>query len=396
MNQDDSVSDAAFRAEVRAFLRDHMPEEIRLAPRNSMALDVGLRRRWHRILADKGWAVPSWPVEYGGTGWNVRQQAIFQDEMGMAGAPGLIPFLNMIGPLIYTYGTPEQKAQHLPPTISGEVQWCQGYSEPGAGSDLASLKMRAESDGDDYVLNGQKIWTSYAHDAQWMFCLVRTSNEGKPQNGITFLLIDMETPGMTIRPIRSIDGLHHLNEVFFNDVRVPKVNRVGEEDKGWTYAKFLLEHERSNVAGIPQSKYRMAQIMDLARQDRPGGALMNDPDFRRKLVDAHIDMIALEAVNGDIIGKSVRGEKLGTETSMLKLMGTLLSQRISELGVEALGPYAAVDQAYRLEGTTNRPLIGPAEGPEMVMDYLFNRASTIYGGSSEVQRNVIAKATLGL
>ncbi|MAN63303.1 MAG: pimeloyl-CoA dehydrogenase large subunit, partial [Parvibaculum sp.] len=253
--------DDAFRAEVRSFLEDALPQDVKEAPSVGVAIEKPLLKKWHKILADKGWAAPHWPVEHGGTGWTITQKHIWDEEVSRAGAPRLMAFgLSMVGPVIYAFGNEEQKAQHLPGILNGDVWWCQGYSEPGSGSDLSSLKTKAVRDGDDYIINGQKIWTSYAHEADWIFCLVRTDDSGKQQEGISFVLIDMKTPGVEVKPIVSIDGLHHLNEVFFTDVRVPVANRIGEEGKGWTYAKFLLVNERTGIAGVAQSKMAVDRL----------------------------------------------------------------------------------------------------------------------------------------
>ena len=391
--------DAEFRDEVRAFLKSNLPREI--AETNSVGVSVPkpMVKQWHKLLYEQGWVAPAWPKEYGGTDWTITQKHIFDEECANANAPRLMPFgLSMVGPVIYTYGTKEQKEQHLPGILSGETWWCQGYSEPGSGSDLASLKTKAVREGDDYVVNGQKIWTSYAHEADWIFCLVRTSDEGKPQEGISFLLIDMKTPGITVRPIVSIDELHHLNEVFFEDVRVPVANRIGEENKGWTYAKFLLTHERTGIAGVPGSKKAVEALHQIASAERAGDGrkLSSEPGFQRELSEIEIKLSALEITNLRILADAAAGQAVGEKSSILKIIGTEIQQALQILAVEALGYYGFASHRDRLEGRSNEAIVGPGYGETVFASYGFGRASTIYGGSNEIQRNVLAKAVLGL
>jgi len=361
--------DAAFRDEVRRFLKEKLPPEIAGASAVGVSVEKPLLKRWHRTLYDQGWVAPGWPKEVGGTGWTVTQRHIFNEESAQANAPRLMPFgLGMVGPVIYTFGSPEQKAQHLPGILNGDTWWCQGYSEPGAGSDLASLKTKAVKDGDHYVVNGQKIWTSYAHEADWIFCLVRTDDTGKPQEGISFLLIDMKTPGITVRPIVSIDELHHLNEVFFENVRVPVANRIGEENKGWTYAKYLLTHERTGIAGVPESKRAVERLQRIAAETRAGDGkrLADEPEFQRKLAEIEVQLAGLEITNLRILADA------------------------------AIGYYTLPSQRERLEGRPNATRVGPDHVETVFANYGFGRAATIYGGSNEIQRNVLAKAVLGL
>lgn len=386
------MSDEAFRAEVREFLEASLTPEMRSAPRTIMLLDVELQQAWHKILARKGWVVPSWPIEHGGAGWTREQQAIFEEELVRANAPAQSPNLQMIGPVLIAMGTDEQKARHLPPLVSGDVVWCQGYSEPGAGSDLASLRTAAIRDGDDYVVNGQKIWTSYAHKSDWMFALVRTSTEGKPQAGITFLLIDMKTPGITVRPIHSIDGLHHLNEVFLNDVRVPVTNRVGAENDGWTVGKYLLQHERNGVAGAAYLRMRLRHARDLAAatpDDDGRRMIIDDPVFARRLADVEVGLLALECLIHRAESSPDPALK-NRMSSMLKLRGSEIEQAISEVGRLALGDWARLDQSASLE-ERSLAVSGPVEGPEIMLSYMMGRSATIFGGSSEVQRGIIFK-----
>jgi alkylation response protein AidB-like acyl-CoA dehydrogenase len=394
-----TAEDEKFRQEVRSFLAAELPRDIREAITVGIGVAKPLMKRWYKILHDKGWVAPSWPAEYGGTGWTLTQRHIWQEEAAAAGAPGLPPFgLSMVGPVIYTFGSDEQKKRHLPGILSGDTWWCQGYSEPGSGSDLASLKTRAVRDGNDYIVNGQKIWTSYAHEADWIFALVRTSDKGKPQEGISFLLIDMKTPGIQVRPLVSIDELHHLNEVFFTDVRVPVANRVGEENKGWTYAKFLLAHERTGIANVPESKRAVETIKHIARMERAddGGTLLEEPEFRQRLSEVEIKLQALEITNLRILADAAAGRPVGERSSMLKVVGTEVSQALETLAVEAIDHYVAPSQKDRIEGRTNEPLVGPDHAETVFANYAFGRASTIYGGSNEIQRNIMAKAVLGL
>ncbi|WP_037451153.1 acyl-CoA dehydrogenase family protein [Sphingobium chlorophenolicum] len=395
MAHDDTAEDARFRAEVRDFLDEALPERLRAAPRTLLMKNVADQQEWHQILGRKGWSVPGWPVEYGGTGWTVRQRHIFDQELSLARAPMLSPQMNMIGPVIYTFGTQAQKNAHLPSIVSGERLWCQGYSEPGAGSDLSALRTRAVRDGDDYVINGQKIWTTFAHVAEWMFCLVRTSNEGKPQAGITFLLIDMKTPGIEVRPIISIDNLHHLNEVFFTDVRVPVENRIGEENAGWNYAKFLLKHERDNIGEIGTL---MIHLQNLRKHVRRVEAAAPDlaPYMKRDLLELEAELLAIDALNARRVALAENGSEDPTFASMIKLRSSELQQRIFELGIDTLGPYVQASQTEKLGEADPERLVGPVGGPEAVTNHLYGRALTILGGTSEVQRNIIYKATEAL
>ena len=378
-----------FRAEVRAFLDENVTAAMRDAPRTIMLLDVDLQQQWHRILAQKGWAVPSWPQEWGGTGWSAEQLAIFNEELIAANAPPLSPNLGMIGPVLVALGNDEQRERFLPPLVNGDVVWCQGYSEPGAGSDLASLSLKAVPEGDEYVLNGQKTWTSYAHRADWMFCLVRTASLDRPQKGITFLLVDMKSPGITVRPIRSIDGLHHLNEVFFNDVRVPVENRIGAEGEGWSVAKYLLEHERTGVAGTAYLRNRLKQVIDLYESFTAGEgerAAITSDQFRSERAAIEIELMSLDA----LADPSLVSDPQNCRASILKLRGSEMEQQISELGRRCLGADAAIDYSHVLEHP-DAPSPGPEGAGDIMLGYLLGRAATIFGGSSEVQKNIIYK-----
>lgn len=394
-----SREDEAFRDEVREFLAEKLPPELASMDTVGASASRSMLKRWHKALFERGWIAVNWPTEYGGTGWNPTQKFVFNEELALANAPRLSPFgLSMVGPVIYTFGNEEQKKQHLPGILSGDVWWCQGYSEPGSGSDLASLKTRATREGDHYVVNGQKIWTSYAHEADWIFCLVRTDETAKQQEGISFLLIDMKTPGIEVRPIVSIDGLHHLNEVFFTDVKVPVSNRIGEENKGWTYAKFLLVHERTGIAGVPESKRKIAQIRKIAEIERAsdGGRLRDDNAFMTKLTEIEVKLTGLEYTNLRIVADAAAGRSPGPSSSILKIVGTEVQQALSELAVEAVAYYAMPFQKDHLLGTTNEAPVGPGYAVSVTSSYNFGRAASIYGGSNEIQRNVIAKAVLGL
>jgi alkylation response protein AidB-like acyl-CoA dehydrogenase len=395
-----SAADRAFQAEVRTFLETSLTPELRQAGQRltSVFVDKKYSLPWQKILHAKGWVAPTWPAEYGGTGWNDMQRYIFQIECARAGAPGLAPMgLRMVGPCIMRYGTPEQKAFFLPRILSGEDYWCQGYSEPGAGSDLASLQLRATSDGDDYVLNGSKIWTTHAHWANRMFCLVRTNFEGKPQAGITFLLLEMDTPGITVKPIITLAGEHEVNQVFFDDVRVPKSGRLGEENQGWTVAKYLLEFERGggSAAGLQMSLKRLRAMA----QDEVGDAgspLIDDLDFAGKLAAAEIAVQAIEMTEHRVMSALSAGNQPGPASSMLKTQGTEAMQRIDELAIEAAAYYAHVDQPQAREPGSNVTPVGPDHSLVAMARYMNNRAGSIYGGSNEIQRDIMARLVLGL
>ena len=386
-----SPQDVDFRDEVRAFLKDRLTPELAAAGRlaTSVFIEPEFTLPWQRILHERGWVAPHWPKEYGGPGWSEMQRYIFATECARAGAPGLAPMgLNMVGPCIIGYGTPEQKAHYLPRILSGEDYWCQGYSEPGAGSDLASLQLRAVSDGDDYVLNGTKIWTTHAHHANRMFCLVRTDIEAKPQKGITFLLLDMDTPGIKVDPIITLAGEHELNQVFFDDVRVPKSGRLGEENDGWSVAKYLLEFERSggSSAGLE------AGLARLQRRVMAEG----DPDLMRRAADLSTRIEAIKATEQRILSAVTSGQPPGPAASMLKIQRTELMQAVDELGLLAAGLYGGVQQLEAVHPLSTVEPVGPADLVTAMPRYLNNRAGSIYGGSNEVQRGIIAKGVLGL
>ena len=400
MNLDLSAEDLAFQAEVRAFIAANLPADLQEAGRRatSVFIDRRFSLAWQKILHAKGWVAPSWPVEYGGTGWNEMQRHIFAMECIRAGAPSLSPMgLRMVGPCIMRYGTAEQKAYYLPRLLAGEDYWCQGYSEPGAGSDLASLQLRAVSDGDDYVLNGSKIWTTHAHWANRMFCLVRTKADGKPQAGITFLLLDMDTPGIAVKPIITLAGEHEVNQVFFDDVRVPKSGRLGEENDGWTVAKYLLEFERGGGSS-PSLRVSLQRLREMAKGEASdaGGALFWDPAFRARLAEVEIAVTAIEVTEHRMLSALSSGKNPGPASSMLKTQSTEAMQKIDELAIDVAAHYAAVDQMEAREAGSNITPVGPDHSLVTMARYLNNRAGSIYGGSNEVQRNIMAKLVLGL
>jgi alkylation response protein AidB-like acyl-CoA dehydrogenase len=407
MNLHWSDDEIAFRDEVRRFFDENLTDELREAGRwmTSVYVDHEASLAWLHHLARKGWAAPSWPVEYGGCDWSVAQRYIFGRERLAAGAPPAPLGIHMCGPALLRYGSEAQKAYFLPRMLSGEHFWCQGYSEPGSGSDLASLQMRAEEDGEDLICNGSKIWVTHANFANWMFCLVRTEKRERPQQGITFLLIDMATPGITVRPIVAPSGEHIQNQVFFENVRVPKANAVGRLGEGWSVAKYLLEHERGGVAYAPELQVRLDRLAAFAAEV-PGdgrGTLADDPAFSRKLAAARIRARALEIYEFRAMSADERCGPPSLSSSVMKVLGTELSQHLTELALEAAGHYGIAYQPQA--GRTGGPVVLPHANGEVVgprfsaiapLHYLNDRAGTIYAGSNEIQRNVIAKLGLNL
>lgn len=387
-----SDADLEFQREVREFLRTNWTCELAARYRNHDTMKEGAVE-WQQRLYRKGWMAPHWPVEYGGTHWSVTQTFIYNSERAAVGAPESVAFgVTMVASVIIAYGNEAQKAKFLPRILKSEDWWCQGYSEPGAGSDLASLKMRADREGDEYVLNGSKIWTTYAQHADWIFCLVRTDSSGKKQEGISFLLIDMRSPGITVRPISTIDNFHHLNEVFFDNVRVPLANRIGEEGKGWTYAKSLLVQERLSIAEVADSKRALTELRELARAEINGGkCLLHDPQFAARLADIEIDLMALEFTELRALASIAEGKPPGPESSLLKLQGTQVQQAIQELRMDVAGYYSGA-----LQGELTAEQFGHAYVDTAQKLYFRGRASSIYGGSNEVQKNITAKVVLGL
>jgi pimeloyl-CoA dehydrogenase large subunit len=390
----------AFRHEVRAFMKSALPERLRqkMIDRHHPSKEDLVQ--WQQTLNAKGWAVPHWPVEWGGTGWDPVRQYIFQDELQQAPAPSPLPFnTSMVGPVIIAFGSEEQKRRFLPRIASLEDWWCQGFSEPGAGSDLASLKTTARRDGDHYVVNGQKTWTTLAQYADWIFCLVRTDMAAKKQEGISFLLVDMKTPGITVRPIETIDGGHEVNEVFLDDVRVPVENLVGQENKGWDYAKFLLGNERVGIARVGVSKERIRRIKELAAIERVGDEpIIKNARFREKLAAVEVELKALEMTQLRVVAAERHREKGKPDpaSSILKIKGSEIQQATTELLLEVVGPYGLPYQPEQEEEGWNEPPIGPEWAGAIAPTYFNWRKISIYGGSNEIQKQIIAKAILGL
>jgi hypothetical protein len=384
-----STEELAFRDEVRAFLRDHLPADMReRVERGDDSRVHEDMRAWQRILHAHGWGAAWWPKEFGGTGWSKAYQFLFETECALAYAPGQLPFgLKMVGPVLMRFGSSEQQRRFLPRILDGSDWWCQGYSEAGSGSDLASLKTRAERDGDCYVVNGQKSWNTLGQFADWIFCLVRTDPKAKPQRGISFLLIDMKTPGITVRPTRLLDGRSEVNEVWFDNVRVPLENRVGAENEGWTYAKYLLGHERTNLGGLG-ARRELERLLEMAASiEHDGRPLLEDPLFSTRVAEVDLELTAVELTNLRMIFAEARHEAPGPEASILKIRGTELLQQISELQIDALGARALAFDGP-LDGTPE------AEALRAVQSYLTLRKVTIYGGSNEIQRNIIAQMIL--
>ncbi len=380
-----------FRDEVRTWIKRYWTEELanRIADKSTFK---EAQTELQKLLNDQGWMAPGWPEEYGGTGWSVTRRYIYNTEMARAGVLGpadpMVFGVSMVGPVIYTYGNEEQKKRFLPKILTSDEWWCQGYSEPGSGSDLASLKTKAELEGDHYVVNGAKIWTTYAHYADWIFCLVRTDSSGRKQEGISFLLIDMKTPGIKVNPIIGIDGRHTLNETEFNNVRVPKENLIGEQDKGWTYAKSLLTHERLYVANVSQSKRSLAELKKLAEREWAGGQpLAADPYFQQRISDIEIDLMALEFTELRVLSAAAAGKEPGAESSVLKLRGSEIAKALQDIKMDVAGYYAGIDDA---DNNANHSFANKTR-----IDFMYGRASSVYGGTNEIQKNIIAKAVLG-
>ncbi len=388
----------AFRDEVRAFLRDKVPQRLTDKVRHGVHLSKADHEEWHAILNAQGWLANHWPQAYGGTGWNAIQKFIFENECALAYCPRTVPFgLNILGPVLIKYGNEAQKRHWLPRILNGQDWWCQGYSEPGAGSDLASVKTSAERRGEHYIVNGQKTWTTLGHHANMIFCLVRTNREAKKQEGISFLLIDMATPGVEVRPIITLDGEHEVNEVFFTDVKVPVENLVGEENKGWTCAKYLLTYERTNIAGVGFSVAAMERLKLVAsRVMKQGKPLAQDPLFAARMAKVEIDLENMKTTNLRVIAAVAGGGAPGAESSMLKIKGTEIRQELNALMRRAMGPYALpfVHEAME-DGYTGEPP-GQPEAASAAAQYFNNRKLSIFGGSNEIQKNIISKMILGL
>ena len=400
MDLNPSAEDLSFRDEVRDFLRSNLPESIRDKMLQQKKVSREDTVRWHKILYANGWGAPSWPAEYGGTGWTALQRLIFDTECALAGAPRLVPFgHNMVAPVIMKFGNAWQKERFLPKILSMDEWWCQGYSEPGSGSDLASLKTTAvrNAGAGHYVVNGQKTWTTLGHWADWIFCLVRTSREGKQQEGISFLLMDMKSPGVTVRPILNMHDIHHVNEVFLDNVEVPVENLVGVENQGWTYAKYLLGHERSGFASVGFHKRELQRVKDIAGQAMlDGRPLFDDPRFRARIAQLEIRLQALEIMGLRLIWDQEQGKPPGPDASIVKIFSTDLTQAIGELAMEAAGPYAQPYQPEAQYLEFDGEGGGPAYASGLAATHFDNHKYSIFAGSNEIQRNIIAKMILGL
>ncbi len=395
-----SEEDLKFQKEVRDFIQNNYPQSLRdsinAKRKNGEDLSRDDFTTWYKILGKhNGWSVPNWPNKYGGAEFTPTQKYIFEQECAKAECQYIMPFgVNMVGPVIYTFGNEEQKKKYLPGIVSGETFWCQGYSEPGSGSDLASLKTSAVKEGDHYIVNGQKTWTTAANLADWIFCLVRTDpNASKPQQGISFLLIDMKSPGVTVRPIYLMDGSNEVNETWLDNVKVPVENLIGEENMGWTYAKFLLAHERSGIAGVARSKKAIERIKQIASSEMSyGEPLIQDPAFQRKIADTELELKALEYTELRTLAKDSSGKGPGPESSLLKIKGTDIQQSLTELAMEAVGYYSNP----HLGSTLSNEFVGPDYAANVAGTYFNFRKASIYGGSNEIQRGIISKMVLGL
>jgi alkylation response protein AidB-like acyl-CoA dehydrogenase len=397
-----TAEEEAFRAEVQTFLKENLPERTARKVKGGLKLTRDDMAEWHAILNRRGWLANHWPKEYGGPGWSVAQKFLFDNECALAGAPRIVPFgLSMLGPVMIKYGNEAQKRHWLPRILDGSDWWCQGYSEPGAGSDLAGVKTSAvrgvDAQGEHYIVNGQKTWTTLGHYANMIFCLVRTDNTAKKQAGISFLLIDMNTPGIEVRPIITLDGEHEVNEVFFTDVRVPAENLVGEENKGWTYAKYLLTYERTNIAGVGFSTAALGRLQRVAQKVKKNGKpLADDPSFAARLARVEIELENMTTTNLRVLAAVAGGGAPGAESSMLKIRGTQIRQEISSLMRRAMGPYAAPFIEDALDVDYAEEPVGPEEAASTALQYFNNRKLSIFGGSNEIQRNIISKMMLGL
>jgi alkylation response protein AidB-like acyl-CoA dehydrogenase len=398
-----TAEEESFRAEVRAFLQAELPVDIRDKMRLGRRLLKDDMVRWQKILHRRGWGAGMWPARFGGAAWSVVQQYIFEEETAAAGAPAQIPFsLRMVAPVLMTYGNAAQQNYYLPRIISGDDWWCQGYSEPGSGSDLASLRTTAERRADHYLVNGQKTWNTLGQHADWIFCLVRTSTDSRPQQGISFLLIDMKSPGIRVQPIITMEGEHEINDIFFDNVNVPVENLVGEENRGWTYAKFLLGHERTNNAGIGNCKRGLQSLKQIAAARMVNGRpLIEDVRFRDRIVRVELELMALEITNLRVLSAVANEARApGPEVSLLKIKGSEIIQQLAELKMHALGPDALLRlrEAQDIDWIAN-PLLAthyPAYAPPLTAQYFNQRKTTIYAGSTEVQKNIISKMILGL
>ncbi|MFZ6813516.1 acyl-CoA dehydrogenase family protein [Undibacterium sp. Rencai35W] len=391
-----TAEDLAFRDEVRAYLEANLPADLKQKVLNHKRMSREDFVRWHKILAKQGWVATGWPKEYGGTGWTATQRHIFEEECARAGTPAILPFgVNMVAPVIMAFGNQAQKDYYLPRILNCDDWWCQGYSEPGSGSDLASLKTRAERDGDYYIVNGQKTWTTLAQHADMIFCLVRTESGGRKQEGISFLLIDMKTPGITVRPIIMLDEDHEVNEVFFDNVKVPVQNLIGEENKGWTYAKYLLGHERTNIAAVGRAKRELEFLKRVANDHQKNGKpLIDDPVYASKVASLEVELMALEITVLRVISQD--SGRPGPEASLLKIKGTEIQQRLTELMIEAVGPYSLPFDPTFMHGDSEHSVMGDDDAAPLASYYFNFRKTSIYGGSNEIQKNIITQMILGL
>jgi alkylation response protein AidB-like acyl-CoA dehydrogenase len=381
-----------FREEIRAWVQAHLPQDISHKVHNALHLTREDMQRWGKILGKKGWLGHAWPKEFGGPGWNAIQKHLFEEECALAGAPRVVPFGPvMVAPVIMAFGNAEQQQRFLPGIASGEVWWSQGYSEPGSGSDLASLKTRAERVGNKYIVNGQKTWTTLGQYGEWIFCLVRTAAEGKPQNGISFLLIDMKSPGVTVRPIILLDGTAEVNEVFFDNVEVPAENLVGEENKGWNYAKYLLAHERTNIADVNRAKRELERLKRIAKTE----GVYDDSRFRDEIAKLEVDIVALEMMVLRVLSAEKSGKQSLDIAGLLKIRGSEIQQRYSELMMLAAGPFALPLIREAMEAGWQGDHVGHAHCAPLASTYFNMRKTTIYGGSNEVQRNIVSQFVLG-
>ncbi len=393
MDLDFTPEQQAFRADIRAWVRANLPADIAHKVHNGLRQSREDMQRWAKILGAKGWLGHAWPTEFGGPGWDAIERHLFEEECALAGAPRIVPFGPvMVAPVIMAFGSPAQQKRFLPGIASGDVWWSQGYSEPGSGSDLASVKTRAVRDGDKYIVNGQKTWTTLGQYGEWIFCLVRTSTEGKPQTGISFLLIDMKSPGVTVRPIVLMDGEPEVNEVFFDNVEVPVENLVGEENKGWTYAKYLLAHERTNIADVNRAKRELERLKRLAIQE----GVWNDARFRDQIALLEVDIVALEMMVLRVLSAQAGGRKALDIAGLLKIRGSEIQQRYTELLMLAGGPFSLPFVWEAMEAGWQGDHVGAAHYAPLAANYFNYRKTTIYGGSNEVQRNIVAQTVLGV
>ena len=393
MDLDFTPEQQAFRADIRAWVAANLPEDIAYKVHNGLRQSRDDLQRWARILGGKGWLGYGWPKEFGGPGWDAIERHLFEEECALAGAPRIVPFGPvMVAPVIMAFGSPEQQKKFLPGIASGDVWWSQGYSEPGSGSDLASVKTRAIREGDKYIVNGQKTWTTLGQYGEWIFCLVRTSTEGKPQTGISFLLIDMKSPGVTVRPIVLMDGEAEVNEVFFDNVEVPVENLVGQENQGWTYAKYLLAHERTNIADVNRAKRELERLKRLARDE----GVWDDQRFRDQIALLEVDIVALEMMVLRVLSAQAGGKKALDIAGLLKIRGSEIQQRYTELLMLAGGPFSLPYIFDAMEAGWQGDYVGGVQYAPLAPNYFNTRKTTIYGGSNEVQRNIVAQTVLGV